>query len=1042
MWSRLLTLDSCGCCNLASRCNVVSYTHTSITCTIDAGQGTNLEVVVMAASQASSGSGVTFAYEPPTITSVAPMSNGRQQSRMLANSEFFSPTAGGDLYRMNGTSFGTSDATIELVGDGKTTGQLSKTLGPFTVVSQDHNSVVFKIPDGQGQGRHFKLNVGSQSNTFMSTTFSYVQPTLDRIDQPASCTTMTRTTSCGSPTIGGFKFTVHGTNFGPAYSTTETKMTVGGIECCNSCLIAVGEETACACCVESRDHSSITAIAPAFNSNGEYLESSRRVPIVLDYQYQNWKYKSHISYDPPWINYINPQTGNAQGQKISVHGINFGHLSGENVEKIRIGNFTCNNTRWTGTSAEDEVMSCYLPMDRVGPKTVEMTVAGQKSVWKASEWSSLAGKRVYSTECPPNFFGRDSEYCFECPFATNDEGVPLRDVRGYKEYLGTCLGGNSEPVANQGFYQMYVRKECGNTGTQCSNATDCLPYAGYTTTSDGTGAIDPGMCSITHAQGAEYCNLTMLETRDRCSYILACDPPEACKANNLCSIVGEGVRDPVTNEEIRPHGYSNTTAAGVPVQRCNACAPGYFRVGGLCEECPKNVMTIAIVFCCGIIGACIVGYVMNRFKVNLAIAAIGIDYAQILSMFLKSQIPWPSQLRTLFRILSSFNFDLDIASPECLVAGLYRFDIKWYCIMAMPICVACVFLCSHFTILCKKRFCQGRTKKLNKHAHAMVSMNLVMMYFLYLYVTRSALDVFNCTPLDPPDPVHPEYTYMSAVGGERCYKEGGLQLQLIPFAVIGIIVYTVGYPLLLAFLFWKNKSRIQRDQYLRAGGQGVVRDTTDSFHIYNIRKRYSHLYYQFKPRSYYWTVVIIARKFSVAFINLMLRQNIEYMLASSLLVMFVAFTFQVHVQPYMGPAEFKNVRKKWGERTKHVSSGNLSVYHTDKSLSSMADRDVLYPEKQRQTTTLENLKRGSGKACKYFVNYNVVEAVLLACSVLIMLAGIMFSSDRFENNKNRDELMSITWVTLAIIVASLAYYSLVLLLEVSAQTCPTFCKKR
>ena len=74
---------------------------------------------------------------------------------------------------------------------------------------------------------------------------------------------------------------------------------------------------------------------------------------------------------------------------------------------------------------------------------------------------------------------------------------------------------------------------------------------------------------------------------------------------------------------------------------------------------------------------------MNRYKVNLAIAAIGIDYAQVLSMFLKSQIPWPSAIRTLFRILSAFNFDLDIASPECLVADVYRFDVKWYCIMVL-----------------------------------------------------------------------------------------------------------------------------------------------------------------------------------------------------------------------------------------------------------------------------------------------------------------------------------------------------------------------
>ena len=94
--------------------------------------------------------------------------------------------------------------------------------------------------------------------------------------------------------------------------------------------------------------------------------------------------------------------------------------------------------------------------------------------------------------------------------------------------------------------------------------------------------------------------------------------------------------------------------------------------------------------------------------------------------------------------------------------------------MFMPIVLAFSFLLAHTCLLLKKRCIDGRKKDLNKHAHAMVSMNLVVMYFLYLYLTRNALDVFNCVPLDPPDAVHPDYTYMTAVGGVRCYQEGSL----------------------------------------------------------------------------------------------------------------------------------------------------------------------------------------------------------------------------------------------------------------------------
>ena len=57
-------------------------------------------------------------------------------------------------------------------------------------------------------------------------------------------------------------------------------------------------------------------IAPPYNSDGEYLFGSTGVPVEVDYNYLDWKHLSTINYDAPWINYVNPQTGNAQGQEI------------------------------------------------------------------------------------------------------------------------------------------------------------------------------------------------------------------------------------------------------------------------------------------------------------------------------------------------------------------------------------------------------------------------------------------------------------------------------------------------------------------------------------------------------------------------------------------------------------------------------------------------------------------------------------------------------------------------------------------------------
>jgi hypothetical protein len=284
--------------------------------------------------------------------------------------------------------------------------------------------------------------------------------------------------------------------------------------------------------------------------------------------------------------------------------------------------------------------------------------------------------------------------------------------------------------------------------------------------------------------------------------------------------------------------------------------------------------------------------------------------------------------------------------------------------MFMPIVLAFIFLLAHTCLLLKKRCIDGRKKDLNKHAHAMVSMNLVVMYFLYLYLTRNALDVFNCVPLDPPDAVHPDYTYMTAVGGVRCYQEGSLQMQLLPLAVLSLFIYTFGFPILLGVLFWRNKLRIQHDQTLRASGLGDKRNSMDVQNVYNVRKRYSALYYQFKPRCYYWTVVIIARKFAIAAINLMLRADVDYMLAASLLVMFVSFSAQLLNRPFMGPAEYKKVRETWSDRTASVAALPLSEKLKDNAGNKKrGDRSSLYesirPNDKRSNETRDK-SNGSG----------------------------------------------------------------------------------
>jgi hypothetical protein len=88
---------------------------------------------------------------------------------------------------------------------------------------------------------------------------------------------------------------------------------------------------------------------------------------------------------------------------------------------------------------------------------------------------------------------------------------------------------------------------------------------------------------------------------------------------------------------------------------------------------------------------------------------------------------------------------------------------------------------------------------------------------------------------------------------------------------------------------------------------------------FDFRQRYSRLYYQFKvrwrkcggeepmrvlthvclvfvvlqPDYYYWILIILARKFLIAFAELMFRKNPFFQLCFILLILFVAYTLQV-----------------------------------------------------------------------------------------------------------------------------------------------------
>merc|ERR1712159_979050 len=90
------------------------------------------------------------------------------------------------------------------------------------------------------------------------------------------------------------------------------------------------------------------------------------------------------------------------------------------------------------------------------------------------------------------------------------------------------------------------------------------------------------------------------------------------------------------------------------------------------------------------------------------------------------------------------------------------------------------------------------------------------------------------------------------------------------------------------------------DQVLRAKAIGETRSDNPQL---SIRQRYYRIYYYFTPKRHYWILVILARKFFIAFVGLVFMNSPSFQLSVALLVMFVSYVLQVRCRPYMGLEE-------------------------------------------------------------------------------------------------------------------------------------------
>jgi hypothetical protein len=98
-------------------------------------------------------------------------------------------------------------------------------------------------------------------------------------------------------------------------------------------------------------------------------------------------------------------------------------------------------------------------------------------------------------------------------------------------------------------------------------------------------------------------------------------------------------------------------------------------------------------------------------------------------------LQWPGVILQLFRLMSVFNFNIDITAPECTLKQL-TYETKWWIVMQLPVGAAALFFVIFLVNAAVKRLYLGikQRKRVFSHKNALIGMLLVILYFLYLYL--------------------------------------------------------------------------------------------------------------------------------------------------------------------------------------------------------------------------------------------------------------------------------------------------------------------
>jgi hypothetical protein len=377
--------------------------------------------------------------------------------------------------------------------------------------------------------------------------------------------------------------------------------------------------------------------------------------------------------------------------------------------------------------------------------------------------------------------------------------------------------------------------------------------------------------TLVDMENEEKSDFVSRSNRRICPYTMPCEPPIACSNNGTCS---EGYityygpyRDGGSSKICNPLHYTLPNGQCF-APRCGMCdiseTSPHFRLDGICVPCPAIPWLLPAIMAFALVCGGVAMVIFAKSKVTRNVLRIGVDYFQVLAMFRTARVACPIEIAFLLKYFQLFQMDIDLVGPECSLRSIVTYETKFYFKISLPL-IGGVFLAVLYSILtifsairkcCKKRTAVALQQKAQSgpsNVSSVVSVTTTMMYFLYLSVCRAGFDILNCQDTIP----QTGKLYMVAEPLEECYKPGGLQTKLLPYAYLVLCIYGVGFPMAISVLFFFFKKNIAADQMLNVHNKG---DSSLSNPNYAFRRACGQLYGVFQPKLYQWSILLIIRK--------------------------------------------------------------------------------------------------------------------------------------------------------------------------------------